>query len=222
MKYFCLFGTKFSFLWHKQQIKDYFKIDIHNPCFELTKLVIILISKDTNLKLHPTTGTFHEQTPLQTYCMWSLKRQNLGEKWCNLSNQDYKDIVDFKISIIRRQWACFMHMVLLTSPHKRMILSIELISLCQINICGERWASSSDVRTKSIQKDISCPSKLAEKNHKNLQRKTPQKIISPYDTVGTSCDLFMCASSTCQTHLTKRVIAQIKDKHIYTKYQLYP
>lgn len=47
MKYFSLFGTKFSFLGNKEQIKDYFKIDIHSPCFELTKLVIILISKDT-------------------------------------------------------------------------------------------------------------------------------------------------------------------------------
>lgn len=34
----------FSFLWNKQQLKHSFKTDIHS--FELTKLVIILISKD--------------------------------------------------------------------------------------------------------------------------------------------------------------------------------
>jgi len=45
-------------------MKDYFEIDTF-PCFELAKLVTIFISKDTNLKLHPTPVTFYKQTLLQ-------------------------------------------------------------------------------------------------------------------------------------------------------------
>lgn len=43
------------------------------------------------------------------------------------------------------------------------LLSIRLISLCQINICGER---REEVRTKSIRKAISCLDKAAEASQK--------------------------------------------------------
>lgn len=38
----------------------------------------------------------------------------------------------------------------------------------------------------------------------------------------TNCDSFVCANNTWSklSHLMKRVIAQIRDKCIYTKYQL--
>lgn len=135
-----------------KQMKDCFKIDIHSPRFELNNLVIILISKDTNLKLHPTPGTFHEQTPLQTYCT-DLWQAEFRRNWCNLSNQHYKEIVEFKINIIGRQWTCFTYAACIPthqstqnnnrylSIEQQQYLSIEFISLCHINICVKRWDS---------------------------------------------------------------------------------
>lgn len=200
-------------------MKDYFKIGIHNLCFVLIKLVIILLSKDTNLKLHPTPGTLHEP-----YCinLWSLKRQNLGEKWWNLSNQHSKGVVELKINIKRRQWACFIHVSCgptCLSTQKNDLINI-MISLCQINICGERWASPQEARTENIRKDVSRPSKPAETSQKFAKSNPTKNHLSIWH-LGHKLWL-VCASSNHQTHLMERVITQIRHEHTCTKYQLYP